>query len=144
MCNDNDYTKYVAGLLFSKNKKAVLLILKKRPSWQKGKLNAIGGHVEEGETCHEAMVREFKEETGLLVPDWRNFCTLTNETHKGVVEFYCAFGNIYDTKSLTDENIYVATLSLLPTMIIPNLAWLIPMALADREKTTVIETDKFM
>jgi len=42
----------------------VLLILKDRPDWQKGRLNLPGGKVEEGETPAQAAVRELKEETG--------------------------------------------------------------------------------
>lgn len=45
----------------------VLLVLKERPSWQKGRLNLVGGHVEPGETPLEAAVRELKEETGIEV-----------------------------------------------------------------------------
>jgi 8-oxo-dGTP pyrophosphatase MutT (NUDIX family) len=43
----------------------VLLILKDRPEWQKGKFNLPGGKMEEGETPIEAAVRELKEEAGL-------------------------------------------------------------------------------
>jgi 8-oxo-dGTP diphosphatase len=45
----------------------IALIQKKRPKWQEGKFNGIGGHVEETETPFEAMVREFREEAGLNV-----------------------------------------------------------------------------
>jgi 8-oxo-dGTP pyrophosphatase MutT (NUDIX family) len=42
----------------------VLLVLKERPSWQKGRLNLVGGKVEEGETPQQAALRELKEESG--------------------------------------------------------------------------------
>lgn len=42
----------------------VLLVLKDRPEWQKGKYNLLGGKIEEGETPEEAAVRELKEEAG--------------------------------------------------------------------------------
>jgi 8-oxo-dGTP pyrophosphatase MutT (NUDIX family) len=47
----------------------VLLIEKRRPAWQAGLYNLPGGAVEEGETVHEAAVRELFEETGLKCND---------------------------------------------------------------------------
>jgi 8-oxo-dGTP pyrophosphatase MutT (NUDIX family) len=43
----------------------VLVVHKDRPEWQKGRINLIGGHVEEGETFEQAAVRELVEETGV-------------------------------------------------------------------------------
>lgn len=44
----------------------VLLVLKDRPAWQKGKLNLPGGKIEDGETPLKAAIRELKEETGYV------------------------------------------------------------------------------
>ena len=44
----------------------VLLVEKDRPAWQSGKLNLVGGKIEEGETPEQAALRELKEEAGLL------------------------------------------------------------------------------
>ena len=62
-------TKYVLGFAFNKGCTEVLLIEKKRPNWMVGKLNGVGGHIEDGETPIDAMVREFKEETNLRRPN---------------------------------------------------------------------------
>ena len=43
----------------------VLLILKDKPAWQKGRLNLLGGKIEPGETPAEAAFRELKEESGI-------------------------------------------------------------------------------
>jgi 8-oxo-dGTP pyrophosphatase MutT (NUDIX family) len=43
----------------------VLLVLKDRPDYLKGRLNLIGGKIEPGEDPVEAACRELKEETGL-------------------------------------------------------------------------------
>lgn len=42
----------------------VLLVLKDKPEWQKGKLNLPGGKIEEGESPEQAATRELKEEAG--------------------------------------------------------------------------------
>lgn len=47
----------------------VLLVLKDRPEWQKGRLNLVGGKVEPGETPVEAAVRELEEESGIKSSD---------------------------------------------------------------------------
>ena len=38
--------EYVCGFLFSPDRKKVLLIRKRRPAWQAGKLNGVGGKVD--------------------------------------------------------------------------------------------------
>lgn len=57
---------YVLGFAFDQYG-AVALINKKRPDWQAGKWNGIGGHQENGETQVQAQSREFHEETGMLI-----------------------------------------------------------------------------
>lgn len=47
------------------NSDKVLLILKERPAWQKGRLNLVGGKVEPNEKPEEAAIRELQEESGL-------------------------------------------------------------------------------
>lgn len=44
----------------------VLLVLKDRPLWQKGRLNLVGGKVEKGETPFQTAIRELHEETGMV------------------------------------------------------------------------------
>ena len=43
---------------------------KKKVDINKGKWIGIGGHLEEGETKDEALIREIKEETGLTVKNY--------------------------------------------------------------------------
>jgi 8-oxo-dGTP diphosphatase len=64
--------KYVLGFAFNAAKDWVVLIEKTKPEWQKGSFNGVGGKIEEGELPPEAMVREFREETGVetRVSDW--------------------------------------------------------------------------
>ena len=43
----------------------ILVVLKDRPAWQRGKVNIIGGKIEKDESPQDAAVRELKEESGL-------------------------------------------------------------------------------
>lgn len=97
---------YCDGFLFSEDGFHVLLIRKNRPKWQAGKLNGVGGHIEEGETPHEAMVREFEEEAGLKIEKWDELAVL--EFNGGEVHFFCAFSDeMYKFESKTDELVEV-------------------------------------
>lgn len=122
-------TEYSAGFLFSHAKDRVLLIRKNRPAWQAGKFNAVGGHVEAFETPHDCMVRECKEETGLDVPEWKQFVTL-RVPGKAVIHFFAATGTVFEARKTTDEALYLAHIAEMNSLqTIPNLRWLIPMAL---------------
>lgn len=71
-------SQYVLGFAFGCDGNAVLLIMKNRPKWQAGKVNGVGGKIEEDDWCAEAaMVREFKEETGIDtdVSQWEHYAT---------------------------------------------------------------------
>lgn len=63
-------TRMCLGFCFNPADNTVLLMRKNRPDWQAGKLNGVGGHVNDGETSRDAMVREFKEETDCAMPDF--------------------------------------------------------------------------
>jgi 8-oxo-dGTP diphosphatase len=113
--------------LFEKHK--VALIRKIRPSWQSGKLNGIGGHIEDGELPTAAMVREFEEETGYrtTATQWWPFCILEGENF--VVHFFASYGVLKELKSTTDEEVVVFPISeITAENAIPNLTWLVPMA----------------
>lgn len=149
-------TKYVAGFLFDKEGENVALIEKLRPDWQKFKLNGIGGHIDrktENCQCHtfacddqnfdpctcrwetpeEAMYREFIEETGLEINDWHEYTVLSGP-HFEVYFFQAYSDELYSIDSKTDEQVRVYEVAhvLNPSIacpLIPNLRWLIPMAL---------------
>jgi len=79
--------EYVVGFAFSRYGNKVALIRKNKPDWQAGKLNGIGGKVEKDEYHFDAMVREFREETGVQTnnQDWDLVTTLTSNTWKMTV-----------------------------------------------------------
>lgn len=120
---------YVVGFMFNPTEDAVLLIRKTHPDWQKGKLNGVGGRIEESESAAEAMRREFLEETGIDHADWRKFCVL-GDARNWQIHFFFAVGPIGKAEELTDERPEIHCVSALPTNTIPNLKWLIPMALS--------------
>lgn len=137
--------EYVVGFLFNEDKTQVALIQKIKPEWQKGKLNGIGGKIEEGETPILAMNREFKEEAGLDGLEWKYFTSIEGEnlnydkrdTQGFKVHFFHAHSDkIIGVESITEERIYVLGLELIRSAdiwglnVIPNIRWLIPMALS--------------
>ncbi len=121
--------EYVAGFLFDIAKTKVVLIEKRRPTWQAGKLNGVGGKIETGESPHDAMLREFSEETGLTVLSWSRVLLLRGRDWR--VHFFRAFGVPDATETTTDERVGVFRTAQLPDNVLPNLRWLIPMCLDD-------------
>ncbi len=126
-------TDYVAGFAFSKGH--VLLIRKARPAWQAGKLNGVGGHVEVNELPLHAMQREFFEETGLWtsVRDWRLFAVV-HTAHSRVFMYALEFEAFGATlKPADDEPLRWVRTDDLPEEVLPNLRWLVPMALRAKD-----------
>jgi 8-oxo-dGTP diphosphatase len=120
--------RYVTGFLFSPDGSKVCLIKKNRPSWQKGRLNGIGGHIEAGETPQDAMTREFMEEAGVTI-NWRQFLVVTGKQYELYVFTARTDGtNHMKVHTATDEIVGWYSIDSLPDNILPNLKWIIPMA----------------
>jgi len=128
-------TTYVLGFAFNEDKSKVILIRKNRPEWMSGKLNGIGGHIEEGECKLDAMQREFLEETGIHTPrtDWNLKIKMRSS-----IELIYVFSTILpenefnSVKSITDEQVCIVHFTeenCLPPDVLPNLLWLIPLCL---------------
>lgn len=98
---------YVVGLAFNRVADKLALICKKRPQWQAGKLNGIGGQVEVGETAETAMQREFQEETGVQITSpWVLIATLDDDLAH--VDIFCSFDDrVLHAVSTTDEAIEI-------------------------------------
>lgn len=123
---------YVLGFMFSPDLDQVVLIEKNKPDWQKGKLNGVGGKVEDGEPWAEAMAREFKEETGLNTwpENWIHVATIKEHKEQGVcvAVFTCFSGSYSEVASKTDESIIILDPFYIPRRLtIPNLKWIVPM-----------------
>lgn len=131
-------TSYVCGFLFSEERDRVALIQKDHPEWQRGHWNGIGGKIEAGlgEGPLKAMTREFLEETGVLVDEGRWDHVVTIAGPDWTVGFYKAFGPEIDQVITNEaERVTVHYVTELPQLCVPNLFWLIPLALDDQMKS---------
>lgn len=143
-------THYVVGFAFSSNCEKVVLIQKNRPKWQAGKLNGVGGHVEEGEGSVDAMVREYREETGVSSAgsDWRRFGHLNGYSSGSDESFHVVCYAAFDDKLLSVHSLTDEIVAVYPAPpfdgetagypVVSNLNWLIPLALdSKRENYTL-------
>jgi len=133
--------RYVLGFAFDPTLYKVLLIEKTRPEWQAGRMNGVGGHIEEGELSYEAMRREFIEETNIsanIDPAWVQYAKLHGvdksgelweiDIYRGIIDELGPIDSYYAT---TDEGVVslVAVKCLNTCPVLPNLLYLIPMAI---------------
>lgn len=148
----NDTIQYVAGFAFGEEcihnrdrtgkLEGRVVLVKKRikvnngeqiSSASAGLYNGVGGHVEDWENgTYEAMIREFKEEAGVDVLDWRLFCRIEDHIYKGACDFFVVYSNevLSQVCTKTDEIIYTMDLETLPwEQCLYDVRWLIPLAL---------------
>ncbi len=126
--------EYVCGFLFFNfiegeccKTRRVLLIEKTKPQWQKGLYNGIGGKIEEGETPHDAMVREFFEEADLSIPTWDRYAEIINRNY--VVHFFRADVDVIKQfRSKTEEQVKAFHVNDIPANIVGSNRFLIPLA----------------
>ena len=134
----NKMKHYVLGFVFNQNRTKVLLIQKKRPSWQADHWNGIGGKIKKYsvESPLQAMQRECKEETNWSY-NWQHCIT-----------FVCSGGTVFvykaisDYKSATekgcniifeqmeDEELFVWSVDSLPDKKDREVDWIIPILLS--------------
>lgn len=123
---------YVCGFRISTDASQVLLIRKKKPVWQHGLLNGIGGKIEPGESVDYAMSREFHEEADkeIAPSDWEQTIRLCGKW--GSVYFFRSFGNFEGVRSTGAEKVETIRMhKLRGHRIISNLLWIIPLQLED-------------
>jgi 8-oxo-dGTP diphosphatase len=81
-------------LLFDRNDRLLIYLRDDKPEipfpnhW-----DFFGGHVENGETPEQALVREVKEELGVNLPQWEFFKSyecLSGDAYPNVKSIYCA------------------------------------------------------
>lgn len=80
----------------------VVLIEKRRPGWQVGKLNGLGGKMVPGETPRAAVRREVLEECGVDYEDWEHVGLMEGDGWR-VHVFTATSEAFYVAKTMTDE-----------------------------------------
>lgn len=124
---------YSLGFLFTYDYSKVALIRKIKPDWQKGKLNGVGGKVEEGESFRRAMQREWEEEAGIPVSEdgWK----LIIEQHGRdyILGVFSQRLHVMEPKPFitAEEQVawYLTHSIATRDDVIPNLKWMIPLCL---------------
>lgn len=126
---------YACGFLLSRDGKRVALLRKKHgPESLIGRLNGIGGKIEEDkqETALAAMTREFKEEAGVEIKTWKLFCQY--EIPELAKVFFFKVRLDVEIKTMTDEEVFWVEVSEISKLwledkLAPQVEWLVPMAL---------------
>ncbi len=114
------------------------MIEKLKPEWQKGRLNGVGGKVEEGEDPFDAMVREFREETGVEMHAWEHLADMgnvgvwnANENEWDCQIYWAKSYHYINVQSTTDEKVGIYKFNDVVTNqldVLPNLRFLVPLA----------------
>ena len=133
-------TRYVVGFAFWRDK--VLLIHKKKgPPYVIGKLNGVGGKIENDEAIVKAMSREFAEETGVETwPSvWEHVAVMRGNADEGndyeLNVLYAYLPDVTDFSAIKNpetagEDLYWIELDGFENRgIVENLKWLIPLCL---------------
>ncbi|OHD24268.1 MAG: hypothetical protein A2Y38_20085 [Spirochaetes bacterium GWB1_59_5] len=108
--------RYVVGFAFSEDRKQVVLIKKDRgPEELRGKLNGVGGKINASESIYEAMSREFKEETGVDIPE---ICWSYQGTFSGkgwnVKVLHTATDEVLKARTMESEEVFAVSVENLP------------------------------
>ena len=123
-------TRYVLGFMFDQDHKKVLLVEKTSPAWQAGKFNGVGGKLEDGERAVDAMVREFREETGIATDEWDWEYRLDIKSEVFQVLIYMAEGRIdLARKTSVKDSPVRFPVNELPPNQLGNLRWIVPFLL---------------
>jgi 8-oxo-dGTP pyrophosphatase MutT (NUDIX family) len=130
----NEQIEWCLGFCFNEVQNRVVVIKKNRgPEFLIGKWNAIGGRLKKGEAPLIAMVREFREETGVRIPEWSSFGKL--EALEGVIHlFSITTDDAYDVETKEDELVDVIHFNAIDFReCVANFRWLLQMALVNEQ-----------
>lgn len=120
----------VLGIIFNKDLDKVLLILRNRPDFAKGKYNGVGGKHEANETDQACASREVREEAGIEIDElaWETVAHIEWKTWDGAVLTTVWQGEEDEVKSLTDEPVSWHKVTELPENCMRNIHWMVPLA----------------
>ncbi len=128
----NDMTKMVVGFMIDEKRENVVLIRKLRPDWMKGLLNGVGGKIEKGEFPHDAMAREYQEETGVetFAYEWLHYLKMTGDDFE--IYYFMSLRTISTEKTMEDEEIVITpidSIQLRDKSTVDNLPWILSLGL---------------
>lgn len=109
--------QYVMGFVFDPDRQNVVLVHKRRPTFQAGLWNGVGGKVEPHELSVQAMRRECAEECDLHIHDWQLCAHVCSS--KFQIDVWSTTCDLSGAKTCTDEQIqvhHVDAVRLLPTL----------------------------
>lgn len=119
---------YVLALLFTADRRRVVLMRKTRPAWQAGRVNALGGKLLPGERPAEGARREVREEAGVDVTEWEEVLVWDDPVYR--MHVVRAFDPAAArARTAEDQEVFLADVGALPGAVIDNLRWIIPLAL---------------
>ena len=119
---------YVLALLFSADRRQVVLMRRTRPAWQAGRVNALGGKLLPDESPGGAARREVREEAGVDVAAWEEFLVWDDPVYR--LHVVRAFDDAaLRARTAEDQEVFLAEVRALPAELIDNLRWLVPLAL---------------
>ena len=128
---------YVLALLFTADRREIVLMEKTRPAWQQGRVNALGGKLRAGESAEDAARREVREEAGVDVAVWDPVLVWHDAQY--TMHVVRAFDDAaLRAHTAEDQRVFRAPVDELPANLIDNLRWLVPLAL-DREVALPID-----
>lgn len=80
---------------------------KKKNDLNEGKYIGIGGHIEKGETKEQALIREVKEETGLLLNSfvYRGEIIFINDKYKEIMYLYTSDDFVGELKECNEGSL---------------------------------------
>jgi 8-oxo-dGTP diphosphatase len=120
--------RYVLALLFTANRRQVVLMRRMRPLWQAGRVNALGGRPGDGESPGDAARREVREESGVDVKEWTEVLVWDDAEYR--MHVMRAVSELAGAaRTMEDQEVFLADVESLPANVIDNLRWLVPLAL---------------
>lgn len=130
--------KYCLGFVFDSTTKRIVLV-EKTSGWQTGLLNGVGGKIEQGEEPIDAMRRECKEELGVDIA-WKQFGSIHGDKwvmwlFRGINSDNLMYNGVTDAY---EKIVEVEILNIGYSNTIPNLRYLVPLALDDGIENVVI------
>lgn len=138
----------VVGFAICTDPRNVVLIRKKRPEWQNGLLNGVGGVIDQEEDPKHAMWREFWEETGSNLPlsqkRWEETVTLIGKF--GVLHVFRVYITMEELRvvgTVTDEEVELHDYLLLPRYVIPDIRWMIHLSIEPEIRFPVVVSCEF-